>query len=112
MANIPIDNPQDRARAGKEPDTSSQATYNQRQNENEGSNESIARSGNAEVEYQGETLDKGREGRTQDEGRMKNETSVRRPGEVRESHDKGYGSQHRGDEYNDVKIEKQEDEAA
>ena len=53
-----------------------------------------------------------RQGRDQNEpGRMKDETSVRQQEEIREERDRGYGSQHKGDEFKDVKVEDKEDAA-
>jgi len=107
---LPIDNPQDRAEAAKEPDLSSQAAYNQRQDENRASDESIARTGNPEPQAE----DRGRSSRSGgDDGRMKNETAVRQQSELRSERDHGYGSEYIGNEYEDVKVENEgEDEAA
>lgn len=94
---LPMDNHQDRAEAAQQPDTSSQASFNQRE----------AHSGN-------DVPDRGRSGHDQEQpGRMKNETAVRQQSELREERDKGYGSQHLGNEFQDVKIEdKENDEEA
>lgn len=108
---LPMDKPQDRAEAAKEPDRSSQAAYNQRQDENQASNESIARAGTSEPQSE----DRGRTSRGEgDEGRMKNETAVRQQSELRSERDHGYGSEYIGNEYKDVKIEDEEkkDDAA
>jgi hypothetical protein len=108
---LPIDNPQDRAKAAKEPDRSSQAAYNQRQDANQASDESIARTGIPEAK----TEDCGRSARSEgEEGRMKNETAVRQQSELRSERDHGYGSEYIGNEYKDVKVEDKEkkDDAA
>ena len=59
-----------------------------------------------------QTQDEGRTGRDQKEpGRMKNETAIRQQEETRSELDRGYGSDHKGDEFNDVKVEDNEEAA-
>jgi len=54
----------------------------------------------------------GRSARDQNEpGRMKNETAVRQQEETRSELERGYGSDHKGDEFKDVKVENEEDAA-
>ena len=56
--------------------------------------------------------DEGRTGRDQNRpGRMKNETAIRQQEETRAELDRGYGSDHKGDEFNDVKVEDNEEAA-
>jgi hypothetical protein len=98
MANVPFDNAQDRAKAAKEPDNKSQASFNQQENA-------------GITNQQPKVDDHGRTGRDQEEeGRMRNETAVRQQDELRSERDHGYGSEYIGNEYKDVKVEDKTDE--
>jgi hypothetical protein len=68
--------------------------------------ENAMRNESTEREYQGDT---GRSHPHQDErpGRMQDHTSVR-PKDVRPDIERGYGSQHRGDEFADTEVDQRE----
>jgi hypothetical protein len=98
MEKLPFDNAQDRAEAAKEPDNKSQASFNQQENA-------------GTTNRQPTVEDHGRTGRNQEqEGRMRNETAVRHQDELRSERDRGYGSQHIGNEFKDVKVEDKTDQ--
>lgn len=93
MADNLMDNPQERAEAAQEPDTSSQATFNQREHQ--------------------PPKDHGRAGdEERAPGRIANQTAVRPQDALRSEPDRGYGSQHRGDEYQDVEVDQKDEDAA
>jgi hypothetical protein len=82
MPQIPMDDHQDRAEAGKKPDTKSKTSFNQRKSKN-----------------QPET------GRKPEAGLMDHQSPERQMTELRDERDRGYGSEYIGNEYSDVKVD-------
>lgn len=86
----PMDDPQDRAKAAKKPDTKSKASFNQRKSKNQPESST---------------------GRKQEAGRTDHQSPELQMTELRDERDRGYGSEYIGNEYSDVEVDAFEKDA-